>query len=168
MTKRNADLDRMPEQGQHYSDFSRVLEEELESDIELKREYEAELVKLQTVAKLDALRREKGWTQGKLAECSGTTQPMLSRLFGGDDERSPTLETLVKIGLALGKRMRIDFVDAGVRSERVLAISSQRPTFGWSVPAVSANPELAAVVSRGWESPERLTTSANHEAVLLI
>lgn len=164
MTKRNADLDRMPEQGQHYSDFSRVLEEEIESDLELRREYEAELVTLQTVAKLDALRQEKGWTQGKLAECSGTTQPMLSRLFSGDDERSPTLETLVKIGLALGKRMKIDFVDADARSQRVLVLSSHRPTLGWSAPSVSANPELAAVVNRGWKSSERFATAANFEA----
>lgn len=46
------------------------------------------------------LRRERGWTQEKLAERSGLSQQYLSDLERG--KRNPTIVTVYEIALALG------------------------------------------------------------------
>ncbi len=59
---------------------------------------------------LDQLRKEQGLSQAVLAGRTDATQPMLSRLFKADDERSPTLETLVKIAWGLNRHLEINLV----------------------------------------------------------
>jgi len=59
---------------------------------------------------LDHLRKEQAMSQAALAEKIQATQPMLSRFFKGDDDRSPTLETLVKLAWGLNRYVEVNFV----------------------------------------------------------
>lgn len=55
-------------------------------------------------------RKEQGLSQVALAEKIDTTQSMLSRLFKGEDERSPTLDTLVRVAWGLNQYLEINLV----------------------------------------------------------
>lgn len=59
---------------------------------------------------LDLLRREQGLSQVQLAERIDTTQSVLSRLFKGEDERSPTLDTLVRVACGLNHYIELNLV----------------------------------------------------------
>lgn len=87
------------------------LERWLVDDPEFRWEYEAERLKLDFAAEVDSLRRRQGLTQGQLAERCETSQPAISRFFNGEDERSPTLMTLIKLADAVGKRIGLVLAD---------------------------------------------------------
>ena len=53
-------------------------------------------------------RSEAGLSQAALAERMGTTQSAIARLEGG--RVSPSVETLRRYGVAVGKRLRVEFV----------------------------------------------------------
>ena len=53
-------------------------------------------------------RSEAGLPQEVLAERMGTTQSAIARLEGG--RVSPSVETLRRYGVAVGKRLRVEFV----------------------------------------------------------
>ena len=75
---------------------------DLYQDQELINEIVYEIVKL---------RKEKGITQAQLAEISNTTQPLIARLEGLKDSRTPSLKLLSKLAHGLGKRIKITFED---------------------------------------------------------
>lgn len=152
---------------QHYGDTVSELERVIAEDPELRWRYEAEGIKLDLALALDGLRRERGWSQSRLAKLSGTTQPMLSRFFGGEDSRSPTIETLVKIADALGKRLRFELVDREAAPRPwVRAVAAERPELAWSGGTSSGRQGSAAVGSPSWHRPDRLPSVANPEAEL--
>jgi transcriptional regulator with XRE-family HTH domain len=53
-------------------------------------------------------RSEAGLSQAALAERMGTTQSAIARLEGG--RVSPSVETLRRYGVAVGKRLKVAFV----------------------------------------------------------
>lgn len=98
-------------ENEHYVDFLESTRRRIEEDPRLRWEFEAERLKLVIASTLNKLREAEGLSQAELAKKSGTTQPMLSRFFSGEDDRSPTIETLVKIADAFGKVLHIQLVD---------------------------------------------------------
>lgn len=60
---------------------------------------------LDPVYQLTRLRIRRGLTQQQLAERVGTTQSSIARLEHG--KTKPTLETLARIAVALGGRVRV-------------------------------------------------------------
>ncbi len=66
----------------------------------VRRAYHEERIRIALVTALEVRRRALRMSLVTLAKKSDTTQPMLSRLFNGDN-RSPTLATLVKVADAL-------------------------------------------------------------------
>jgi DNA-binding XRE family transcriptional regulator len=91
-------------------------------DLELQRrdpEYaaiEAELAPLEALARiLIAYRIEQGLTQEALAQRVGTSKTAICRLESG--QHKPSVETLVKIGRALGQKLVIGFEDASGRRD---------------------------------------------------
>jgi DNA-binding XRE family transcriptional regulator len=72
---------------------------------------EAELAPLEALARiLIAYRIEQGLTQKALAQRVGTSEAAICRLESG--QHKPSVETLVKIGRALGQKLVIGFEDA--------------------------------------------------------
>lgn len=59
-----------------------------------------------------SMREQAGLTQVQLAKMVGVSQPMIARMERGLDQRTPRWETLRKIGLALGKQLKLSFVEA--------------------------------------------------------
>ena len=91
-------------------------------DLELRRrdpEYaaiEAELAPLEALARiLIAYRIEQGLTQEALAQRVGTSKTAICRLESG--QHKPSVETLLKIGRALGQKLVIGFEDASGRRD---------------------------------------------------
>jgi len=91
-------------------------------DLELRRrdpEYaaiEAELAPMEALARiLIAYRIEQGLTQEALAQRVGTSKTAICRLESG--QHKPSVETLVKIGRALGQKLVIGFEDASGRRD---------------------------------------------------
>ena len=91
-------------------------------DLELRRRdpayaaVEAELAPLEALARiLIAYRIEQGLTQEALAQRVGTSKTAICRLESG--QHKPSVETLVKIGRALGQKLVIGFEDASGRRD---------------------------------------------------
>jgi ribosome-binding protein aMBF1 (putative translation factor) len=82
-------------------------------------EAELELAPLEELARLIIAQRiEHGLTQRTLAERMGTSETAISRLESG--QHRPSVETLHKLGRALGRRLVIGFEDdSGGRSVAV-------------------------------------------------
>ena len=77
---------------------------------------EAELAPLEALARiLIAYRIEQGLTQKALAQRVGTSETAICRLESG--QHKPSVETLVKIGRALGQKLVIGFEDASGRRD---------------------------------------------------
>jgi DNA-binding XRE family transcriptional regulator len=77
---------------------------------------EAELAPLEALARiLIAYRIEQGLTQEALAQRVGTSKTAICRLESG--QHKPSVETLVKIGRALGQKLVIGFEDASGRRD---------------------------------------------------
>lgn len=89
-------------------DFQRYLDKQLQNE-EFRKEYEAlepEYIIMQ--AMLDA-RKEEGLTQKELSVRSGITQGDISRLENGN--ANPSIRTLQRLANAMGKSLKIEFVD---------------------------------------------------------
>ncbi len=58
-----------------------------------------------------AMREQGGLTQFELAKRIGSSQPSVARIEKGIGYRTPQWETLAKIARALGKQLKLSFVD---------------------------------------------------------
>ena len=88
------------------SEFRKDLEAEL-GDPEFKQLYNSEMVKLKLGLQIIAMRERRHITQKQLAERTGTTQSVISRIERGNQNCS--VETLLSIAKALGVQMDIQF-----------------------------------------------------------
>ena len=91
-------------------DFNKYLDKQLQNE-NFRKEYEAlepEFAIMKAV--LDA-RIESGLTQKELSDLSGITQGDISRLENGNG--NPSIKTLKRLANAMGKNLKIEFVDAG-------------------------------------------------------
>lgn len=87
-----------------YNGF-RVWDEELEQEFFSAEEIEAGNIRVALIGALIKARKEKGVSQRDLENMSGVKQPAIARMERGAS--SPTLDTLIKVLLPLGKTLSI-------------------------------------------------------------
>ena len=87
------------------------LGEQLE-DPEFRHHFEQRRLVHEVAIVVKCMRERAGLTQAQLAKLVGASQPMIARIERGLDQRTPRWETLRKIGLALGKQLKLSFVVA--------------------------------------------------------
>ncbi len=76
--------------------------------VETLRRYAVADVEYRVIEEMIRTRSEAGLTQEALAERMGTTQSAIARLEGG--RVSPSVETLRRYAVAVGKTLRVEFV----------------------------------------------------------
>lgn len=74
-------------------------------DQELQIMFEERRFYLRVAHLIRDLRAKSGLSQSELAEGAGVSQPLIARLERGDQQRTPTFETLHKVLRALGYSM---------------------------------------------------------------
>ena len=79
----------------------------LDSDPELKRKFDADQKEFEFRLKLARARKERNLTQNGIKEVSGLTQQSISRIEQGTNDRSPTLNTLIRYLDALGYELSL-------------------------------------------------------------
>ena len=93
-----------------------------------------------------AMRERAGLTQVELAKRIGSSQPSVARIEKGLGYRTPQWETLEKIARALGKQLKLAFIEAD-ESEPLVEIdgmpvapprTSRRPNHARSAPSPRA------------------------------
>lgn len=87
--------------------FNDFLEEQLK-DPEFKKIYEKDEIKYDIISQIIAERTRQNLSRKELAEKIGTKQACISRLENGN--LNPSLEFLIKLAIALGKKLEIKFV----------------------------------------------------------
>lgn len=91
------------------------LEKKVFSDPEAKAIYDAFSLQLELSAKMKKAREKAHLTQEEVAERMGTKPPAISRLEGNTFSKkphSPSMVTLMKYAHAIGKELKIKFVNA--------------------------------------------------------
>lgn len=106
-------------------------------------------VKFQVAAGLQDLLERANWTQDKLAEKIGVKPPQISRALSGAN--NTTLESLVKLGFALGYVPHVTFVPVESKPEVFkpaftlnAQVKKRSVTDIYSFDAISALPDLSA------------------------
>lgn len=79
---------------------------------EFRHHYEQRRLVHEVAIVVRSMREQAGLTQAQLAKMVGVSQPMIARMERGLDQRTPRWETLRKIGFALGKQLKLSFVEA--------------------------------------------------------
>ena len=87
--------------------FDELLEEQLENE-EFRKEYEALEPEFSIMQAMIDARTAEGLTQKELSIRSGIAQGDISKMERGN--ANPSLKTLQKLAVAMGKSLRIDFV----------------------------------------------------------
>jgi len=90
------------------SSLDDILKEELK-DEEFKILYEKELFLNLIADEISSARKEVGITQKELAEKIGTTQSVLARLESVKNTRTPSLDLLHRIAIALNMKLFVEF-----------------------------------------------------------
>ena len=83
----------------------RVWDEDFEKEFFSAEEIEENNLKASLIGELITARQEKGISQRDLEELSGVKQPAIARMERGAS--SPTLDTLIKVLVPLGKTLAI-------------------------------------------------------------
>ncbi len=89
-------------------DFQEYLDKQLKNK-EFRKEYEELEPEYIIMKAMIEARREEGLTQKDLSERSGITQADISRLENGN--ANPSIRTLQRLANAMGKTLKIEFVD---------------------------------------------------------
>ena len=92
----------------------KILDKMIGKDRILRRMVEQEEDNLRVARLIYEARTKAGLTQAQLARLIGTSQPVISQLEDAD-YRGHSLTMLRRIASALGKRLKIEFVDRPVR-----------------------------------------------------
>ncbi|MGH2915887.1 MAG: helix-turn-helix domain-containing protein [Solirubrobacteraceae bacterium] len=83
-----------------------LLEEQLQSNSEFRAEWERTALARFIAIEVLRHRTDRGWSQRKLGEVLGMTQPQVARLEAG--ERTPNFDTLVRVAAGLGIELTIN------------------------------------------------------------
>ena len=86
-------------------------------ELGLRPEVEEELGQILIEHKIAELRKRRGLSQAALAQRSGVSQPMIAQIESGK-LNNLTLKTLARTALALGARLKIDFVPRSTSGKR--------------------------------------------------
>ena len=87
--------------------LEKILQRELK-DHAIKFLFDERRFYLQMARLICDLRMKSGMTQSELAKSAGVSQPLIARLERGDQNRTPTFETIYKILRVLGYKMEIN------------------------------------------------------------
>lgn len=85
--------------------ISKIIKEKCENDSEFKAAFREASAELDLIAQIIKTRKEKGLTQKDIAEKSGLTQQMISRIE--KREYPPSLRNLVKVADALDSKLQL-------------------------------------------------------------
>lgn len=88
--------------------YDAYLEASHQEDPELRADYVALGPRFEAIREVLRAREARGMTQRQLAEATGTSRSVISRLESG--RHSPTVDTLAVIANALGYRLETRFV----------------------------------------------------------
>jgi ribosome-binding protein aMBF1 (putative translation factor) len=102
-------------------------------DAEFRHAYEQRRLVHEVAIVVRSMREQAGLTQAQLAKMVGVSQPMIARMERGLDQRTPRWETLRKIGLALGKQLKLSFVEAD-GDEPLVEVDGMPPRSAASAP----------------------------------
>lgn len=91
------------------SDFMKWVDQQVDSDADLKRKVEEYLNEMMIEQKLAALRSQRGMTQTQLAQRLGVSQPHIAKLEAGR-AKNIELQTLCRWATALGAKLTVDVV----------------------------------------------------------
>ena len=83
--------------------------EQMLKDPEIKLHYEEERAKSAIAMAVKAARTRAKLTQAQLAKKIGTTQSVIARLEGADDQREPSLSLLARIATACHGKLEFGF-----------------------------------------------------------
>lgn len=86
-------------------DISKIIKEKSEKDLEFKEAFREASVELDVIAQIIKTRKAKGLTQKDIADKSGLTQQMVSRIE--KREYPPNYKNLVKIADALDAKLEL-------------------------------------------------------------
>ena len=89
---------------------SEVLSEQMK-DPEFRYHYEQRKTIHEIALAVRAMRQQARMTQVQLAKLVGVSQPMIARIEKGTGSSTPRWDTLRRVCIALGKQMRLSFVD---------------------------------------------------------
>lgn len=99
------------------SDFMKWVDQQVETDADLKRKVEEYLNEMMIEQKLAALRSQRGMTQAQLAHRLGVSQPHVAKLEAGR-AKNIELHTLCRWATALGARITVDVVPHTTRKRK--------------------------------------------------
>ena len=78
---------------------------------EFRYHYEQRKIVQEIALAVRGMRRQAGMTQVQLAKLVGVSQPMIARIEKGAGTVAPGWNTLRRVCIALGKQLRLSFVD---------------------------------------------------------
>jgi DNA-binding XRE family transcriptional regulator len=87
--------------------LEKILQRELKNQA-IKILFDERRFYLQMARLISDLRMKSGMTQSELAKSANVSQPLIARLERGDQNRTPTFETIYKILRVLGYKMEIN------------------------------------------------------------
>ncbi len=108
--------------------LSQILAQQ-KKDPEFRHHFEQRRLIHEVALTVRGMREASGLTQVELAKLTGTSQPMIARLEKGLDQRTPRWDTLHRIVLALGKRLKLVFHDSRKKQAPLVEVKGKyRPT----------------------------------------
>jgi transcriptional regulator with XRE-family HTH domain len=97
------------------SDFMKWVDQQVDTDVDLKRRVEEYLNEMMIAQKLAALRSQRGMTQAQLAQRLGVSQPHIAKLEAGR-AKNIELHTLCRWATALGAKLTVGVVPSASRN----------------------------------------------------
>lgn len=91
-----------------FESYASIKRELFNSDKNLKKEYDALAPRYELISKAIDARLKKKMTQDEVAEKMGTTKSSISRFESGN--YNPTIDFLIRLSNALGKRLKVNIV----------------------------------------------------------
>lgn len=91
-----------------FESYASIKRELFNSDKNLKKEYDALAPRYELISKAIDARLKKKMTQDEVAEKMGTTKSSISRFESGN--YNPTIDFLIRLSNALGKRLKVNMV----------------------------------------------------------
>ena len=89
------------------TNYEKYFAEQMQNE-EFRKEYEALEPEFAIIQAIIDARQETGLTQRELSERTGIAQSDISKLENGN--ANPSIKTLKRIAMAMGKQLRISFV----------------------------------------------------------
>jgi transcriptional regulator with XRE-family HTH domain len=94
-------------------------------DPEFRYHYEQRKLVHEVALAVRAMRKQARKTQAQLAAMVGVSQPMIAKIEKGIDQRTPRFEMLGKISIALGKQMRLSFMDRDEEPSHLVEVNGR-------------------------------------------